>query len=114
MGSAISSGLVIPALFLALMGWLVPKLLSLRWPEGVRPLMWLAATSLVLMLIIAMATFLVLYLWQGATMEQLFTLGVGNGLLFFLRLGFVSALIWAPIMVLSISGIPRSWVKETW
>jgi hypothetical protein len=30
------------------------------------------------------------------------------------RLAVVSALIWGPIMLLSVAGLPKHWVKETW
>lgn len=109
-----SGGLIFPALVLALIGWLVPRGLSLVWPEGVRPLMWLALTSTVIMMVLGMGYFVLLYIWQGMPLAMLFEPGLGAGLLHFLRLGTISALLWGPIMVLSVAGLPKHWVKETW
>ena len=40
-----ADGLIWPAAALALLGWLVPRGLSLVFPEGVRPLLLLALAS---------------------------------------------------------------------
>lgn len=109
-----SDGLVIPALFLALIGWLVPKLLSLIWPEGVRPLFALAFCATLIMLVLGTGFFVVLYVWQGVPLVTLFEAGLLAGTAHFARLGLVSALLWGPIMVLSVAGLPKHWVRETW
>lgn len=114
MADAFASGLIWPAMALAFTGWLVPKLLSLVWPEGVRPLFLLAFVATLIMLALGMAYFIALYVWQGVPFAMLFEEGTAAGIFHFLRLGLISALIWAPIMVLSIAGIPRTWTKETW
>jgi hypothetical protein len=111
---AFSSGLIIPAATLALFGWLVPKLLSFIWPEGVRALLLLALVSTVIMTFLGMGYFTLLYVWQGVPLGMLFEEGMAIGIFHFLRLGLLSALLWAPIMVLSIAGIPKTWVRETW
>jgi len=109
-----TDGLIIPALLLALIGWLVPKLLSLVFPEGVRPLFLLAFAATLIMLVLGMGFFLALYLWQGVPLDMLFEAGIAAGLAHFLRLGLISALLWGPIMVLSVAGLPKHWVRETW
>ena len=114
MGDLLTSGLVLPALILALIGYLVPKLLSLVWPEGVTPLLLLALTSALILLALSMLGFLALYLMQGVPFDRLFDDGIGPGLWHFLKLGALSALFWGPIMILSVSGLPRHWVKEVW
>jgi len=109
-----TDGLIIPALVLALVGWLVPRMLSLVWPEGVRPLLLLTFVATLIMLVLGMGFFLGLYLWQGVPLDLLFEPGLGAGIAHFLRLGLISALLWGPIMILSVAGLPRQWVKETW
>ena len=47
--SLISDGLFVPAAVLALLAWLVPKLLSMVMPEGVRPLLMIAFLSTVIL-----------------------------------------------------------------
>jgi len=109
-----ADGLAIPALTLALIGWLVPRGLSLVFPEGVRPLLALAFVSTLVMLALGTGFFMALYVWQGVPFAMLFEAGVAAGTAHFLRLGLVSALLWGPIMVLSVAGLPRHWVEETW
>lgn len=107
-------GLLLPALLLALVGWLVPRALSLVWPEGVRPLLLLAFVSTLIMLALGTGVFVGFYLTGGIPMGVLFDTGIAATVLHFGRLGLISALIWGPIMLLSVAGLPRHWVKETW
>nr|WP_246849498.1 hypothetical protein [Rubellimicrobium arenae] len=93
---------------------MVPRLLGRVWPEGVRPLLVLAFVSTLLLLVVAAVFFLLLYAWQGAPVAALFQPGLAAGLAHFLRLGLLSALLWAPIMILSVASLPKHWVKETW
>ncbi|TNC75028.1 hypothetical protein FHG71_01920 [Rubellimicrobium roseum] len=110
----LSSGLVVPALVLAILGWLVPRLLARIWREGVGPLLLLAFVSTLLLLALAAGVFVTLYLWQGAPLMLLFEHGTAATLGHFMRLGLLSALLWGPIMVLSLAGLPRHWKEETW
>ncbi len=108
------STLAAPLLFLALMGWLVPKLLSMVMPEGLRPLLLLSLFATCIMFLISCLFFLALYLMQGATINELFEPGVASTIVHFGRLGLSAAIVWAPILVLSVAGLPRNWTKETW
>ena len=109
-----SSGLVLPTLALGLLGWAVPRLLARAWPEGVGPLLLLAFVSTLLLLALAAGFFLLLYAWQGAPIPALFEPGVAAGVAHFVRLGLLSALVWAPVMVLSVAGLPSRWKDRTW
>ena len=109
-----ASGLLLPTLLLGVLGWLVPRLLGRVWPEGVGPLLLLAFVSTLVLLVLAAGFFLLLYVWQGAPAAALFEGGVAAGLGHFLRLGLLSALVWAPVMVLSVAGLPRHWKEKTW
>ncbi len=109
-----SSGLLLPALALAVLGWLLPRLLARVWPEGVGPHLALAFVSTLLLLALAAGFFLLLYAWQGAPVRELFAPGFWSGAAYFLRLGLLSALLWAPIMILSVAGLPRHWRTKTW
>ena len=110
----LESGLVLPALLLALVGWLVPRMLSLVFPEGVRPLLVLAFVATILMVLIGSGFFVLLYVIQGIPMAVLFEPGLASGIVHFGKLGLISALIWGPILILSVAGLPKTWVKETW
>ncbi len=109
-----TADLVIPALFLGFLGWLIPRLLSLVFAEGVRPLIGLTVTSALLLYLIGAGVFLGLYLYQGIGLRTLLLPGLGPTLLHFARLGLAAALIWGPIMLLSVAGLPRHWVHKTW
>ncbi len=111
---AFADGLVLPALALAVMGWLVPRLLARVFPEGVRPLLALACLSAALMLLLGMAFFAALYRWQGVPWEVLLEAGWGGLVLHFLRLGSISALLWGPVLLLSVAELPRRWTRATW
>lgn len=111
---AFADGLVLPALALALMGWLVPRLLALVFPEGVRPLLALAFASAALMLLLGMGFFAALYRWQGVPWDVLLEAGWGGLVRHFLWLGSISALLWGPILVLSLAGLPKRWTRATW
>ena len=112
--SILSDGLVIPALLLALLGWLVPRLLSRVFPEGVRPLLLLAGVSAMVMLLLGMGFFAALYVWQGVPRDVLLEAGWPALVAHFLWLGTMSALLWGPILVLSVAGLPRTWTRATW
>ena len=49
-----------------------------------------------------------------AALGMILDAGTRGGWTHFLRLGLVSALVWAPIMILSVAGLPRHWKEETW
>ena len=114
LGEAFSSGLVVPAVCLAALGWTVPRVLALFWPEGVRWLMGLALVSTVAMVCAGAGFFAVLYAVQGVNVGNLYgTHGLGT-FVHFGKLGLISGLLWAPLMVLSVAGVPKNWVREVW
>lgn len=114
MSGAFADGLVLPAMALALLGWLVPRALSLLWAEGVRPLIGLALAATLIMLAAGTGFFLALYVWRGVPLAAVFEGGWASGLVHFGRLGAASALLWGPIMLLSVAGLPRTWTRATW
>lgn len=114
MGSLLSDGLFLPALALAVLAFLVPRLVARVLPEGVKPLLLNAFLSTVALFVISASFFFCLYLWQGLSLAQISEPGLAANVVFFGRLGLIAALIWGPIMILSVAGLPRKWVKETW
>jgi hypothetical protein len=82
--------------------------------EGVKPLLLLSIISLFLMLVITSGVFVLLYVIQGASISVFTATGIGDTILFLLRLSISAGIIWAPIMVLSIAGLPRTWTKVEW
>ncbi|WP_108815563.1 hypothetical protein [Loktanella sp. Alg231-35] len=114
MGELISDSLFLPALVLAVLGFVVPRAWAKLLPEGVKPLLMNAFLSTVVLFSLSAIFFFCLYLWQGLPMAELMEPGVAANAVFFGRLGLIAAIIWAPILLLSVAGLPRKWVKETW
>ena len=110
----LTQSLIGPAILLAALGWVVPRILAIWFPEGVRPLIALAFCAALLMTLVAMGLFLSLYLSGGLTLSEFFALGVLDGLVHLAKISMASALIWAPVLVLSVAGLPKNWVEETW
>ena len=109
-----SDGLFFPAACLALLGWIVPKLMSMLLAEGIKPLMINAFASTVVMFVISSALFAAMYIGQGVGWADLVGFGWGANVVFFGKLGLISALIWGPVLVLSVANLPRSWIKAVW
>ncbi len=114
MGTLFSVSLFLPALFLGFFAFAVPRLLGRVLPEGVKPLLLNAFLSTVLLFVISGLFFFCLYLWQGLNLAEIMQPGLAANVVFFGQLGLLAAIIWAPIMLLSVAGLPRKWVKETW
>lgn len=112
--SGLADNLLLSAMVLAAMGWGVPKALSRVFPEGVRPLMLLTFVSACLLFVLSAVFFVLLYLGMGAPVSDLTAGGLGGMIAHFGRLGLVSALFWAPIMILTVANLPRHWREETW
>ncbi|EBA13517.1 hypothetical protein [Roseobacter sp. CCS2] len=114
MSTLFSDALFLPALVLGLVSFAVPRVLARALPEGVKPLMLNAFLSTILLFVLSALFFFCLYLWQGLSIAEVLEPGVVTSVALFGRLGLIAALIWAPIMVLSVASLPRKWVKETW
>ncbi|WP_368184910.1 hypothetical protein [Aestuariibius sp. HNIBRBA575] len=112
--SFFADNLIFPALTLAFLGWLVPRLLARFFPEGLRPLLMLAFCATVIMFLLGIGFFLMLYRAQGIPFATIFEPGLAVGLYHFMRLALISALLWAPVMILSVAGLPKNWTKEVW
>lgn len=114
LGNLLSNGLLLPAFGLAVLALAVPRLLARALPEGVKPLMLNALLSTLVLTLLSAILFIGLYARQGAGLTELFSLGLASNIVFFGKMGLGAAIIWAPIMVLSLAGLPRKWVNETW
>jgi hypothetical protein len=114
MDAVLTDGLILPALLLAIAAFVVPRLLAGGLPEGVAALMLNAFLSTLILIALSGVFFWGLYLFQGLQIAQLADQGLAANIVTFGRLGLMSGLIWAPIMVLSVAGLPRRWVHVTW
>ena len=114
MDALLKEGLILPAVALGFAGFVVPRLLARVLPEGIMPLLLNAFFSTVLLFALSTILFVGLYAWQGIPLSEMASQGFAANVVFFGRLGLASAIIWAPVMLLSVAGLPRKWVHETW
>lgn len=114
MKDILSTNLILPALCLAILGWIVPRLLAMFWPEGVKWLLGLALVSTIMMAAAGAVFFGLLYAAQGVNLDDLYATGGLSVVIHFAKLSLMSALLWAPLMVLSLAGVPKNWVREIW
>ena len=99
--------LIGPLIALVAVAWLVPWLIGRFLPEGVG---WLAVNGVVSVLVmtaIAGAGFVWLY---GAAGGAVWRAAPGHVAILVLR----SALVWAPVLVLSLANLPRGWKTVLW
>jgi len=114
LNDAISASLVLPAICLAALGFAVPRVLAIWWPEGVKWLMGLAFVSALVMVACGVVFYVVLYAGMGISIADLYSTGGIAAVVHFVRLSLLSALLWLPLMVLSLAGVPKNWVREVW
>lgn len=114
MSGLFADALLLPAAMICVVAFIVPRILAMVLPEGVKPLLLNAFLSTVLLFLLSAGLFFCLYLWQGLSIADLLASGLAANVVFFGKLGLYSAIIWGPVMVLSVAGLPRKWVKETW
>lgn len=112
--ASFAGSLILPAAVLALLGFVLPKLLARLFGEGVRALVLVSVASSLLMLGLSATMFFLMTLWRGLPLTAMRELGSGAMVLHFLGVGLLSALLWGPLMALSISTLPRKWKESTW
>lgn len=98
---------VLPLALLALAAWAVPPLLSKVVPEGVAWLVLIAVLSAVGLMLISAIGFYLLY---GRAGEAVLDAAPWH----FVLLSGRAALVWGPVMVLSLANIPKGWKNAVW
>ena len=93
---------------------LLPFLLARFTPETLGGLVLTGLLSAILLTLAAAAYFFLSYLNANTAILELAGVAPRSTLLYFLELGLGSALIWAPVLVLAISYLPRRWKENVW
>jgi hypothetical protein len=99
--------LVLPLVGLAVVAWLVPWVLGKLVPEGVIWLLVNGVLSALLLAVVAAAGFVWLYgeaggvVWREAPWH-------------FVLLSAKAGIVWGPVMVLSLSALPKRWKRAVW
>ena len=108
------AALLIPLVLLVATAILLPRVI-LRWlPETLAGLILNGTISALVLTALASGWLFLSYLWRDSHLLYLFGLAPGGTLLYFLRLGLMSALIWAPVLVLALATLPKRWKHATW
>ena len=102
-----SGGLLWQVPLLIAVAWAVPWLLGRLLPEGLAWLFGIAALSALVLTVATAVGFAWLY---GAAGGVVWREAPG----WFLVLSLRAALIWGPVMVLSVANLPRGWTEAVW
>ena len=106
--------LLLPALGAVALAILVPWALSKALPEGVPALVLNAALSFALMALVAALYFLAAYWAESPEMTRALLSTPAAAAWRFGSLSMLSALLWAPVLVLSLAQVPGRWTHATW
>lgn len=98
---------LLPVVLLAAAAWAVPWLLSKVLPEGVFWLILIGIISAVLLTVLSALGFYVLYGQAGDVV-------LDAAPWHFVVLSARAALIWGPVMVLSLANVPKGWKEAVW
>lgn len=111
MSEVIIIDVLLPVVLMVILGWVVPQQLAKVMPEGVGPLFVLGGLAFIILWVFALLIFIALFLWREGTLDGVSILAIT---FVFGGSALRSALIWLPVMIISVANLPRHWVKETW
>lgn len=103
-------GLLIPAVILGLLALLVTRGVERLLPETLGGIALTALVSCGLMWLLSALLFAVWYLLQAPGAAAL----IGSGARHFGLLGLKAALVWGPVVALTVSTAGRRWKTNTW
>lgn len=104
--------LILPVLVMIGFAIIVPRLMARLLPEGVFYLLVIAAVSCTICLLLSCLVFVALYAVQNT--QMLSAVLLGGGKMHFLKLGAGASIIWAPVLILSVSSLPKLWKETIW
>lgn len=104
--------LLIPALALMVLAVVVTRLVEWVVPETVPGLVLAGALACAVMWVLAGALFGWMYLGREADLAPV--LGTGSGLRHLAGLGAKAALIWLPMVLITVVTAPRRWKTNVW
>ena len=108
------TSLILPALGAVVLAALIPWALAKALPEGVPALLLNAALSLALMAAVAAGYFAAAYRAESPELTRALLAEPRAAIRRFGSLTALSALLWGPVLVLSLAQIPGRWREATW
>ena len=109
-----AGALVLPVLGAVASAAFIPWAVSKALPEGVPALMLNAAISFAAMTVIAAGYFVLAYQARSPELTSALLSEPGLAARRFGGLAALSALLWAPVLVLSLAQVPGRWREATW
>ncbi|WP_136443205.1 hypothetical protein [Pacificoceanicola onchidii] len=104
--------LALPAIILMIAAVAAARALERLMPESLLGLALTFVLSAVLTWALASGLFALLYYWRGASLAT--TLGEAEGWRHMAGLGLKAAVIWAPLLALTVATAPRRWRHNVW
>lgn len=102
-----TGAVALPLVLLALAAWGVPWLLSKMMPEGV---FWLALVGMLAAMILSLGAAAGFYVIYGAAGDKVLATAPWH----FMVLSAKAAIVWGPVMVLSLANVPSGWKEAVW
>ncbi|MEL7211801.1 MAG: hypothetical protein AAGK92_04005 [Pseudomonadota bacterium] len=108
------TGVALPLIGFSILALLLPRLVLPAMPETFGGLIANGVIVYGVILAVAAGYFYWSYTQQDTRVAELLGLEPAQSLVHFLRLGVMSSVVWAPVMVLRIAGLHRHWKENTW
>ncbi|MBS0125780.1 hypothetical protein [Thetidibacter halocola] len=104
--------LLVPSLILIALAILLTRAIERMMPETVPGMVLTGIVASILMWLLSGAMFGWFYLLREAQVAPM--LGTGRGMRHLAALGGKAALIWLPIVLITVATAPRRWKTNTW
>ena len=108
------TGVAFPLIGFSVLALVLPRLLGPVMPETPWGLVANGVIVYAAILAVAALYFFWSYTQQDTRVADLLGLEPAQSVVHFLRLGVMSSVVWAPIMVLRIAGLHRHWKENSW
>jgi hypothetical protein len=107
-------GVALPVIVLAALAVLVPRLMERAVPESLGGLILNGVGSALVLSVLSAGYFAAAYAMRSSALLDLAGIAPGRTAAHFLRLGLMSGIVWAPVMVLAVASAPKRWKEAVW
>ncbi len=108
------TSVALPLIVFSVLAVVLPRLVLPVMPETPGGLVLNGLIVYILILAVAALYFFWSYTQQDTRVAELLGLEPAQSVVHFARLGVMSSVVWAPIIVLRIAGLHRHWKENTW
>ncbi len=108
------TSVALPLIGFSILALLLPRVVLQVMPETPAGLVANGVIVYAVVLVVAALYFYWSYTQQDTRVADLLGLEPAQSAVHFARLGVMSSVVWAPIMVLRIAGLHRHWKENTW